>query len=75
MIELRILERKVPRPRGIDDGFLKPPPQDFIYVDVPQYRRGEYRIDGATLSEYVRTPDWAEWHGTDWIDVPRVREE
>ena len=66
MIELRILERKVPRPRGIDDGFYQPPLPDFIYVDVPQYRRGSYPY---------QPPCHREWVGTDWTDVPRVREK
>ena len=65
MIEHRILERKVKRPRGIDDGMFNPKLPDFIYVDVPQYRRGSYPY---------RSPYEDEWVGTDWIDVPRVRE-
>ena len=67
MIEHRILERKVKRPRGIDDGMFEPKLPDFIYVDVPQYRRGEYRkIYSGTAPPL--------WVGTDWLDVPRVRE-
>ena len=66
MIELRILERNVPRPRGIDDGMFEPKLPDFIYVDVLQYRRGSYPY---------QPPHEKEWIGTDWIDVPRVREK
>ena len=75
MIELRILERKIKRPRGIDDGFFEPKLPDYVYVDVPQYRRGHYRVDGRDLSEYEAVSEWCQWFGTDWIDVPRVREE
>ena len=64
MIEHRILERKVKRPRGIDDHGMF---TDYVYVDVPQYRRGEYRkIYSGTAPPL--------WVGTDWLDVPRVRE-
>ena len=66
MIEHRILERKVKRPRGIDDGMFEPPLPDYIYVDVPQYRRGEYR----KIYSGTAPPPWV---GTDWLDVPRVR--
>ena len=63
MIEHRILERKVQRPRGIDDDGMF---TDYVYVDVPQYREGSYPY---------RKPSANEWVGTDWIDVPRVMEE
>ena len=78
MIELRILERKVKRPRGIDDGMFHPSLPEFIYVDVPQYRRGYYRRDTLPFDDvtsYDAPFTGATWHGTDWTDVPRVREE
>ena len=64
MIEIRILERKVPRPGGIDDGMYQPPLPDFVYVDVLQYRDVIERFEDGSAKT-----------ATPWIDVPRVREK
>ena len=62
MIELRWLTRKVPRPRGIDDGIFQPPMQDFIEVRILQYREWPRGTMSSGTLELT------------WIDVPTVAE-
>lgn len=71
MIELRIVRKKVPRPREIDDGFYSPSLPDHIFVDELQFRTWQEEIrmlhqDGGT----TYTP--AQW--SDWQSVPIVDE-
>ena len=61
MIELRLLVRKVPRLRGIDDGFFQPPLPDMIEVYVLQYREWFPGCIPGSLEPQ-------------WVDVPMVRE-
>lgn len=61
MIELRWLIHKVPRPRGIDDGMMQPPPPDFIFVPMLQYREWST----GTVPGMIEP---------NWIDIPTVEE-
>lgn len=56
MIELRIVRKKVPRPRGIDDGFYSPSLPDHIFVDELQFRT--WMVVGF----------WSDWQSVPIVD-------
>ena len=57
MIELRWLILKVPRPRGIDEGFYSPPLPDTIETQTLQYREWPTGcIPGLTEPEWKDVP-------------------